>query len=120
MDKLKPESVDEYIRQFPDTVQAILIKLRQAVTEAAGGADEKISYSMPAFYKNGILVYFAAQKKHIGFYPTASGIEAFKNELSEYKSSKGAVQFPYNKPIPYELVKKIVRFRADENAGKLK
>jgi uncharacterized protein YdhG (YjbR/CyaY superfamily) len=112
------ESIDEYILQFPSEVQEILEKLRRVIKESAPDAKEKISYQMPAFVLNGNLVYFAAYKKHIGFYPTPSGINAFKNELSEYKGGKGTVQFPIEKPLPYELISRIVKFRAAENKKK--
>jgi Uncharacterized conserved protein len=117
-DKMTTKSIDEYIQQFPSDIQEILKMLRKVIKEAAPDAQEKISYQMPAFEMHGILVYFAACKKHIGFYPTASGIEAFKQELAEYKSSKGAVQFPIKKPIPYGLISKIVEFRVAENMRK--
>lgn len=113
--KIRFKSIDEYISQFPPNVQEILKTLRKVIKEAAPDAEEKISYQMPAFALHGNLVYFAAYKKHIGFYPTSSGIEAFKDELSEYKSSKGAVQLPIEKPLPYELIRRIVKFRAAEN-----
>lgn len=116
----KYKSVDEYISQFSSDIQEILKLLRKVIKEAAPDAQEKISYQMPAFALHGILVYFAACKNHIGFYPTPSGIDAFKQELSEYKSSKGAVQFPINKPLPYELISKIVKFRVEENTKKAK
>lgn len=112
-------TIDEYISQFPDEVQVILQKLRKEIKQAAPEAIEKISYQMPTFYFNGNLVHFAAYKKHIGFYPAPSGIEAFKNELLQYKWSKGSVQFPIDKPIPYDLVRKIVLFRVGENKGNL-
>ena len=109
------ESIDEYISKFSPEIQKILIKLRQVIKESAPGAEEKISYQMPAFVLHGNLVYFAAYKNHIGFYPTPSGIVAFKNELSQYKGAKGSVQFPIDKPLPYELISKIVEFRVAEN-----
>ncbi len=109
------ESIDEYISKFSPEIQKILIKLRQVIKESAPGAEEKISYQMPAFVLHGNLVYFAAYKNHIGFYPTPSGIAAFKNELSQYKGAKGSVQFPIDKPLPYELISKIVEFRVAEN-----
>ncbi len=115
---VKPNTIDEYIQQFSSEIQEILITIREVIREAAPEAKEKISYQMPAFELNGILVYFAAQKKHIGFYPTASGIEAFKEKLSEYKGAKGSVQFPYNKPIPYDLIRSIVKYRVEENMSK--
>lgn len=111
-------SIDEYISACPSEVQAELQKLRQVIREAAPDAEEKISYQMPAFTLQGNLVYFAAFKKHIGFYPTASGIAAFKDELSAYKGSKGAVQFPFGKPLPYELIRRIVEYRVQENLEK--
>jgi uncharacterized protein YdhG (YjbR/CyaY superfamily) len=110
-----PVTIDEYIDQCPAEIQETLRTLRKVINEAAPGAEEKISYQMPAFMLHGNLVYFALFKNHIGFYPTPSGIEVFMDELSEYKSSKGAVQFPIKKPIPYELVTKIVKFRIAEN-----
>jgi uncharacterized protein YdhG (YjbR/CyaY superfamily) len=114
----KYQTIDEYIRTFPADVQNILEKMRQTIHEAAPEAVETISYQMPAFKLNSILVYFAAHKSHIGFYPTSSGIEAFKAELSPYKFSKGVVQFPLDKPVPLDLVKKIVAFRVKENLKK--
>jgi uncharacterized protein YdhG (YjbR/CyaY superfamily) len=110
-------TIDEYITSFPADVREILEKMRQAIHEAAPDATETISYQMPTFRLHGKnLVYFAGFQHHIGFYPVPSGIEAFKKELSVYKQGKGSVQFPLDQPIPYELVKKIVRFRAGENA----
>jgi uncharacterized protein YdhG (YjbR/CyaY superfamily) len=110
-----PTTIDEYIAQFPEDMQQLMVKLRTVIKESAPEATEKISYGMPAFYLNGNLVYFGAHKNHIGFYPTPSGIEAFKEELSAYKGSKGAVQFPLDEPMPYELISKIVKFRVAEN-----
>ncbi len=89
------------------------------IKEAAPEATEKISYQMPTFYLHGNLVHFAAYKKHIGFYPSPSGIEAFKEEISSYKWAKGSVQFPLDKPIPYELIRKITIYRVKENVEKL-
>ncbi len=114
----KLQSIDEYISEFPKEVQDILEKMRKVIQEAAPDAEEAISYGMPTFKLNGNLVHFAAYKNHIGFYPTPSGIEAFEEEISEYKSSKGAVQFPLDKSIPYDLVEKIVIFRVNENLKK--
>jgi uncharacterized protein YdhG (YjbR/CyaY superfamily) len=112
-------SIDEYIATFPDQVQRILVELRTAIKAAAPEAEEKISYQMPTFVLNGSnLIHFAAFKNHIGFYPTPSGIEAFKDELSVYKSSKGAVQFPIDQPMPFELITKIVKYRVAENSKK--
>ena len=114
----KPTTVDEYIVQFPQDVQQILFKVRALVKELAPAATERISYGMPGFYLNGMLVWFAGHKDYIGFYPTGEGIEAFKNELSGYKWSKGAVQFPLDQPIPYELMRKMVNFRISQNMKK--
>jgi uncharacterized protein YdhG (YjbR/CyaY superfamily) len=111
----KFQTIDEYITEFPEDIQEILEKMRKVIQKAAPEAEEAISYSMPTFKLHGNLVHFAAYEKHIGFYPAPSGIEAFKEEISEYKSSKGAVQFPLDKPIPYDLVEKIVIFRVKEN-----
>lgn len=111
-------SIDEYIADFSPEIQAILTKIREVIRAAAPDAKEKISYQMPAFELNGNLVYYAAFKKHIGFYPTAGGISAFQEELSGYKGAKGSVQFPLNKPIPYELIKRITEYRAAENQEK--
>lgn len=108
-------SIDEYISQYPVNVQEILQGLRRVIRDAAPEAEEKISYQMPTFFLYRNLVHFAAFKNHIGFYPTPSGIEAFKEELSIYKSSKGSVQFTINKPMPIDLIRKIVAFRVDEN-----
>jgi uncharacterized protein YdhG (YjbR/CyaY superfamily) len=113
-----PTTIDVYIRTFPKTVQVKLQQLRRIVAKAAPGAEERISYRMPAFFLNGVLVYFAAFTKHIGLYPTSSGIEAFKNELTGYKSSKGAVQFPLDEPLPADLIRRMVRFRVKENTRK--
>jgi len=112
-------SIDEYIESFPKEVQEILRKLRFVIKDAAPDAEEKISYRMPTFYQKGNLVHFAAYKKHIGFYPAPSGIQAFKNELSAFKGAKGSVQFPIDKPLPYQLIGKVVRFRVAENLRKV-
>jgi uncharacterized protein YdhG (YjbR/CyaY superfamily) len=114
------KTIDEYVSTFPKDVQSILQELRQVIRESAPGAEEAISYQMPVFKLKGNLVYFAAFKNHIGFYPTSSGIEAFKDEMSDYEVSKGTVRFPINKPIPFDLVKKIVRYRVKENLSKKK
>lgn len=118
MQKQQYKTVEEYIGMFPPDVRKILQKVRQAIKRVAPGAGETISYQMPAYKLNGVLVYFAAYKNHIGFYPTASGIDAFKKELSPYKSSKGAVQFPLGKPIPYDLIERIVIYRVEEDRKK--
>ena len=112
------ESIDEYIATFPSDVQKILQGLREVIKEAAPMAVEKISYQMPTFYLNGNLVHFAAFKNHIGFYPAPSGIEAFKNDLSKYEGSKGAIRFPKDQPLPYDLIRRIVVYRVNENLKK--
>jgi len=114
---VKPKSIDEYISWFPKSVQQKLEEMRALIHETAPKANEKISYQMPAFELNGILVYFAAFSKHIGFYPTSSGVDAFKGELGEYNHSKGAIQFPLDKPLPMELIRRIVTFRLEENTN---
>ncbi len=111
-------SIDAYIATCPQDVQLILQTLRATIRAAAPDAVEKISYQMPTFAQQGNLVHFAAHKNHIGFYPTSSGIEAFQAELSAYTSSKGAVQFPINQPLPTELITRIVRFRVAENLAR--
>lgn len=111
-------SIDEYIASFPSEVQDTLQQLRKTIRDLVPEATEKISYQMPTFVLHGNLVHFAAYKKHIGFYPTPSGIREFEQELSAYKGSKGAVQFPIDKPLPYELISRIVLFRAAENIEK--
>src|SRR5262252_7607487 len=109
------KTVDEYFSALPKKQRDILEGLRKTITQMAPKAEEVISYNMPAFKWNGMLVWYAAYKKHIGFYPRPSGIEAFKDELADYKTSKGAIQFPLEKGIPVSLVKKIVKFRLKEN-----
>lgn len=116
--KQQNETIDEYIASFPKNVQEILEEIRQAIRESAPNAEETISYQIPAFRLNGVLVYFAAFKNHIGFYPTSSGVTAFKKELSQYKVSKGTIRFPMDKPIPFDLIKKIVKYRVRENLAK--
>jgi uncharacterized protein YdhG (YjbR/CyaY superfamily) len=110
-----PQDIDEYIAGFPEDVQEILEKLRMTIREAAPEAEEAIKYRMPTFTLKGNLVHFAAFKKHIGFYPAPRGIEEFKEELSVYKGAKGSVQFPLGEPIPYDLISRIVKFRARNN-----
>lgn len=112
------ETIDEYIAGHPQEIQALLQEMRKVIKEAAPEATEKISYQMPTFALHGNLVHFAAYKNHIGFYPAPRGIEAFKEELSVYKGAKGSVQFPLDKPLPYELISRIVAFRVDENIKK--
>lgn len=107
----KPGNVDEYIAQFPLETQAVLNEIRAIIRKAAPKATEIISYGMPAYKMNHVLVYFAAYKKHIGFYPTGKGIEAFKEEFGDFKWSKGAVQFPLDKPLPFKLITRIVKYK---------
>ncbi|HWT75203.1 MAG TPA: DUF1801 domain-containing protein [Mobilitalea sp.] len=108
-------NIDEYIALYPQEVQDKLQALRKVIREAAPEAEEKISWRMPTFAYHGNLVHFAAFKNHIGLYPGVNGIEHFEHRFSEYKSSKGAVQFPLNKPIPFDLVREIVLFKVEEN-----
>lgn len=117
-DKESPNEIDAYIANFTKEVQELLEQVRMTIRNAAPDAKEKISYQMPTFTLEGNLVHFAALKHHIGFYPTPSGIEEFKDKLAAYKSSKGAVQFPLDKPIPRDLIAEIVRFRVGENLAR--
>ncbi len=110
--------IDLYIAKFPKEVQLRLKEIRTAIRKAAPKAIETISYQMPAYKMNGILVYFAGYKNHIGFYPTGAGIEHFKQEIAAYKNSKGAVQFPIEKKIPSALVQKITKYRLKADAEK--
>jgi uncharacterized protein YdhG (YjbR/CyaY superfamily) len=116
--KVRFNSIDEYIATFPAEIQKILGELRETIKAAAPEAEEKISYQMPTFALKGNLVHFAAYKNHIGFYPTPSGIEAFKDELSVYEGAKGSIRFPIEKPLPLELISNIVKFRVAENLNK--
>ena len=109
------KTIDEYIASSPKDVQAILKKIRATIKKAAPKAEETINYGIPTFTLNGNLVHFAAFKTHIGFYPTPSGIGKFKKELSVYEGAKGSVKFPLDKPIPYALITRIVKFRVKEN-----
>ena len=109
------KTMDEYIDTFPEDVRNILNELRQAIKEAAPEAEETINYQIPTFTLHGNLVHFAALKNHIGFYPTPSGMEAFKKELSSYKGAKGSVQFPIDQPLPLPLIRRIVKYRVKEN-----
>jgi uncharacterized protein YdhG (YjbR/CyaY superfamily) len=118
MKPAQTNNVDGYIAGFPETTRALLMQMRETIRQAATEAEEVISYQMPAYKLAGMLVYFAGCEKHIGFYPTPSGIEAFKQELSGYKGAKGSVQFPVNEPLPLELITRIVKFRATENLEK--
>lgn len=114
---MKGESatVDQYIEGFPEPVRGLLSELRSTIRQAAPQATEKISYQMPTFYLNGNLAHFAAYERHIGFYPTPSGISAFQEELKGYKWAKGSVQFPLDRPLPLDLIRRIVEYRVREN-----
>jgi uncharacterized protein YdhG (YjbR/CyaY superfamily) len=114
-DQTAPKNIDEYIAGFPPDVQEILEKIRMAIRKAAPDAEETIKYQIPTFTLKGNLVHFGAFKKHIGFYPTSTGTEKFRNELSVYEGAKGSVKFPLDKPIPFDLIGEIVKFRVREN-----
>ena len=113
-------TIDEYILHQPKDVQGRLAALRKLIHQAAPEAVEKIAYRMPTFYLNGNLVHFAAHTSHIGFYPTSSGVSKFERELARYKTSKGAIQLPLDRPMPTELIRKIVTFRREQNLAKKK
>lgn len=120
MNSQKPTTVDEYISDFPVEVQELLIEVRNVIQKTALNTEESISYGMPAYKLNGKpLVYFAAFSKHIGFYATPTGHTKFAKELANYKQGKGSVQFPINKPLPLDLIARIVAFRVNENLKKL-
>jgi uncharacterized protein YdhG (YjbR/CyaY superfamily) len=118
MTTTRPKDIDEYIAGFPENIQKILEQIRATVKKAAPDAEETIKYAMPTFTLNGNLVYFAAFKNHIGFYPAPTGDEAFKKDLSVYKTGKGSVQFPIDKPMPLNLITKIVKLRVKKNLEK--
>lgn len=117
-DQPAPKTIDEYIAGFPQDIQVLLEQVRQTIREAAPEAEETIKYQMPTFMLNGNLVYFAAFKKHIGFYPIPSGIDAFKEELARYEGGKGSVKFPLDQPMPLDLITKIVKHRVGENLAR--
>ncbi|OEH86981.1 hypothetical protein BHU72_01620 [Desulfuribacillus stibiiarsenatis] len=117
-DKHVPQNIDEYIALFPEDVQSSLTAIRELIKSEAPEAIEAMSYQMPTFKLNGNLVHFAAFKNHIGFYPTPSGIDQFVDELGEYEWAKGSVKFPLSRPIPFELIRKIVQYRMKENLEK--
>ncbi len=112
-----PNTIDEYIAGFPAATQKVLEEVRALISAAAPGATETISYAVPTFDLNGHLVHFAGYRSHIGLYPGPSGIEAFREELKPYKSAKGSVQFPLDRPLPRDLIRRIVEFRVQESAG---
>jgi uncharacterized protein YdhG (YjbR/CyaY superfamily) len=111
-------SIDAYLKVFPASTRRLLQTLRKTIKAAAPEATERISYGMPCFYAEGNLVYFAGYKGHIGFYPSSTGISAFKHELKAYEYSKGAIRFPLDKPLPLALIRKIVKYRLRENLDK--
>ena len=113
-------TIDEYIADFPEDIQLKLEQVRATIKKVAPEAEETIKYGMPTFTLNGNLVYFAAFKNHIGFYPVPTGIEAFKKDFSVYKTGKGSVQFPLDQPMPLDLITKVVQFRIEENLSKPK
>jgi uncharacterized protein YdhG (YjbR/CyaY superfamily) len=113
-----PKTIDEYLAAFPREVRARLEQLRKVIGEAAPGAEERISYRIPTFSLCGNVVHFAGYGRHVGFYPGPSGIKKFARELSAYASAKGSVQFPHDRPLPLDLIRKIVRFRLEENLAK--
>jgi uncharacterized protein YdhG (YjbR/CyaY superfamily) len=113
--KASPTTVDDYIAQYPEDLQAVLNKIRAVIKEAAPEAVEKISYGMPGFFLNGGLVWFGVYKRHIGFYPLTDGMEAAIEGLSAYKGTKSSVHFRLDQPLPYELIEKIVKYRLGEN-----
>jgi uncharacterized protein YdhG (YjbR/CyaY superfamily) len=118
--KVKFKTVDQYISDFPKHVQSMLQEMRSTIKKVAPQAEEVISYNMPAFRLDGMLVYYAGNKAHIGFYPMPAAIIAFKKELQSYVTSKGAIQFPLDKKLPVTLIKDIVKFRILENKEKKK
>ncbi len=117
-DPTAPKTIDDYIAGFPHDVQEILEKIRMTIRKAAPDAEETIKYQMPTFTLKGNLVHFAAFKKHIGFYPAPTGTEKFQKELAVYQGAKGSVRFPLDKPIPFDLISKIVKFRVKENLAR--
>ncbi|MEO8392946.1 MAG: DUF1801 domain-containing protein [Chloroflexota bacterium] len=114
--KKAPANVDDYIANFPENIQALLQTLRQTIHAAAPHATEILSYGMPCFRMKHNLVYFSAAKKHIGFYPTPGAIKTFQQQLSAFKGAKGSVQFPYDQPLPLDLVTEIVKYRVEQDA----
>lgn len=120
MNTVKPKDIDSFISDFPNETRLLLQKVRETIHKAAPEAREKISYGIPTFELNGNLVHFSGYKHHIGFYPGAAGIKAFEKEISGYKSAKGSVQFPIDRPIPYDLIERITKFRVLQNLQKAK
>jgi len=120
MQSKTPKDIDEYIAGFPKDVQKILNKIRSTIKKAAPKAEEAITYQIPTFRLNGNLIHFAAYKNHIGLYPAPRAVEKFKKELARYGAGKGTLRFPLDEPIPYDLITKIVEFRAKQNLEKAK
>lgn len=118
MQNIQAKDIDEYIAAFPKETQKLLQQVRNAIKKAAPRAEEAIKYAIPTFVYNGNLVHFAGYEKHIGFYPAPTGMEAFKKELSKYKTGKGSVQFPIDQPMPIDLITQIVKFRVAQNEEK--
>jgi uncharacterized protein YdhG (YjbR/CyaY superfamily) len=114
----KPTDIEGYISQFPADVQAVLQEVRETIRRAAPDAEETISYQMPAFRQHGILVYFAAWKKHIGLYPPISGDKALERAVARYAGPKGNLQFPLDEPMPFDLIERIVKLRVKQDAAK--
>ena len=114
------DNIDQYIAQFDDTLQGLLMTMRTVISKVAPEAEESINYGMPTFKLNGNLVHFAGYKNHIGFYPTPSAISAFATEISQYKWAKGSVQLPLDQPLPLDLIRRMVEFRVQENLAKPK
>jgi uncharacterized protein YdhG (YjbR/CyaY superfamily) len=114
------KNIDAYIKDFPPNVQKVLQKLRQTIKKAAPEAEEAMKYGIPTFVLNGNLVHFGGYKEHIGFYPDPRGIEEFEKELSSYRAGKGTIRFPLDKPIPYELITRIVKLRVEQMKAKAK
>ncbi|MES2811318.1 MAG: DUF1801 domain-containing protein [Bacteroidota bacterium] len=120
MDRKTPKDVDDYISWFPEETQKLLTEIRNLIRINAPEAEETISYNIPAYKLNGILIYFAGYQKHVGMYPAPRENEAFITELSNYKGGKGTVQFPLNKPLPVDLITKIINFRVEKNLRNIK
>ncbi|MBI2826108.1 MAG: DUF1801 domain-containing protein [Planctomycetia bacterium] len=118
--RTRPKNIDEYIAGFPSDVRAILKKIRTTIRKAAPGAEETISYQIPTFTLHGTVIHFAAYKQHIGLYPAPRGVEQFKEELSAYEGGKGTIRLPLDKPVPFRLISKIVKFRVKGNLEKAK
>jgi uncharacterized protein YdhG (YjbR/CyaY superfamily) len=116
----QPNSIDEYIGNYPEEARELLEAVRQTIRTAAPEASEKISYGIPTFYLNGNLVHFAAFKDHFSFFPTSSGTKAFASELDQYDTTKGTIRFPLDKPLPHDLIRRIVEYRVKENLAKKK